>query len=61
MELEQALLENRMRNLLWLLRSAVPSCQVFGLDDAVARVPAKEQSTAETVNGVTRLGKSLRS
>ena len=45
--MEQAIFENRIRNLLWLLRSAAPSCQVFGLDDAVARSPAKEQSTAE--------------
>jgi hypothetical protein len=47
--MEQALWENNLRNLLWLLRLAAPySPLALGLDDAVTRIPSKEQSTATT-------------
>ncbi len=46
--MEQAIFENRIRNLLWLLRSAPRSYLLgSGLSDAIARIPAREQSTAE--------------
>jgi hypothetical protein len=39
--MEQALWENKLRNLLWLLRSAAPSSPLgSGLDDALARISA---------------------
>jgi hypothetical protein len=54
--MEQAIFENKIRNLLWLLRSAAPSCQVFGLDEWSHAPLLREQPTAEMgVNGISQV------
>jgi hypothetical protein len=59
--MEQALWENKLRNLLWLLRSAAASYPLgSGLDKAFARATATEQSTAENAeNDVSPLWETI--
>jgi hypothetical protein len=58
--MEQALFENRMRNLLWLLTTAPSYPLRLGLSEANARIPTKEQSTAEIgANVVSPLGETI--
>ena len=58
--MDQAIFENRIRNLLWLLRSAAPSCQVFGLDERSNAPTLREQPTVEMrVNGVSPVRETI--